>query len=454
MQSQSETMSTAAGSSRIFDEAYGEPSEADISEYAQSLGLHSPEEDHALWSIAREALKAPLPGEWRPCKTESGEVYYFEFATGETTWDHPCDQRCRRLLREKLRNTKPQTPTTPQASRLFSRRTLVPSPPPRPLAPPSGLEPESDDESVGGAGGGGIGPSRHADEDVECVIELPRPPPPRDSPGHQPSPARDGMPTSPQPPTTPGVPTTPDGTRADRDNNQTSRLADDQPKDGRSWDTAFTDSAGFTKSHPGRVLGKGGRGRTRTPPAAAAAVPQSPAAAVPQPPAAAVPQSPAAAVPQSPAAAVPQSAAAAVPQSLLPPPAPQSPAAAVPVPLAPASMVPAPTVRPSANDSPLSGGEYPDTLEAAHAKVASLQEQNVELRLHAAELAARLDESAAEGMVWRERALAAEAAVSGASAAFVEKEVEWLREKSLLLDELQHALLRHPGTFHEPADGE
>ncbi len=36
-------------------------------------------------------MKAPLPADWKPCKTlDTGEIYYFNFATGQSIWDHPC----------------------------------------------------------------------------------------------------------------------------------------------------------------------------------------------------------------------------------------------------------------------------------------------------------------------------------------------------------------------------
>ena len=28
----------------------------------------------------------------QPCKTNDGEVYYFNFSSGESVWDHPCDE--------------------------------------------------------------------------------------------------------------------------------------------------------------------------------------------------------------------------------------------------------------------------------------------------------------------------------------------------------------------------
>lgn len=55
---------------------------------------------HLLW-IARAGLSTELPEEWRPCKSPEGEVYYFNFASGESTWDHPCDEEFRQLYREQ-----------------------------------------------------------------------------------------------------------------------------------------------------------------------------------------------------------------------------------------------------------------------------------------------------------------------------------------------------------------
>ena len=78
-----------------IDENY-EPTDAEIEEYAQWLGMISPDDDDLRW-IAREGLKAPLPEHWKPCKTSDGEVYYFNFSTGESVWDHPCDEHYRKV---------------------------------------------------------------------------------------------------------------------------------------------------------------------------------------------------------------------------------------------------------------------------------------------------------------------------------------------------------------------
>uniref|UniRef100_A0A8C6XZM7 WW domain-containing protein n=1 Tax=Naja naja TaxID=35670 RepID=A0A8C6XZM7_NAJNA len=57
-----------------------------------------------MW-LAREGIVAPLPAEWKPCQDITGDIYYFNFANGQSTWDHPCDERYRQLViqeREKI----------------------------------------------------------------------------------------------------------------------------------------------------------------------------------------------------------------------------------------------------------------------------------------------------------------------------------------------------------------
>ncbi|TPX69840.1 hypothetical protein SpCBS45565_g02230 [Spizellomyces sp. 'palustris'] len=85
-----------------FDENY-EPTQDEILDYARFLGIDFEKEKHLLW-IARESLKAPLPPNWKPCQTDDGNIYYFNFTTGESIWDHPCDEHYRNLYeREKAK---------------------------------------------------------------------------------------------------------------------------------------------------------------------------------------------------------------------------------------------------------------------------------------------------------------------------------------------------------------
>ena len=73
-----------------------EPTEEEILEYAKWLGMDIEQEKDLFW-IAREGLKAPLPENWKPCKTGDEEIYYFNFSTGESVWDHPCDEYYRKV---------------------------------------------------------------------------------------------------------------------------------------------------------------------------------------------------------------------------------------------------------------------------------------------------------------------------------------------------------------------
>ncbi|CAN0512933.1 unnamed protein product, partial [Ectocarpus sp. 8 AP-2014] len=54
----------------------------EVREYAKWLGMELQDDLDLFW-IAKEGLKAPLPENWKPCKTvDTDEIYYFNFATG------------------------------------------------------------------------------------------------------------------------------------------------------------------------------------------------------------------------------------------------------------------------------------------------------------------------------------------------------------------------------------
>ncbi|KAJ3371523.1 hypothetical protein GGF31_003132 [Allomyces arbusculus] len=98
----------------VYDPNY-DPLDKEIEEYAEFLGMDL-EKDRELFWIAREGLKAPLPAEWKPCQTESGDVYYFNFETKESIWDHPCDDYYRNMYKaEKEKLTAKSESSTPDA---------------------------------------------------------------------------------------------------------------------------------------------------------------------------------------------------------------------------------------------------------------------------------------------------------------------------------------------------
>lgn len=95
----------AAQGTIVLDEeidADYEPTDAEVREYAAWLGMDPEADSHLLW-IAREGLKAPLPPGWRACQTADGEIFYFNFSTGESVWDHPCDTYYRQVFEEHRR---------------------------------------------------------------------------------------------------------------------------------------------------------------------------------------------------------------------------------------------------------------------------------------------------------------------------------------------------------------
>jgi hypothetical protein len=79
-----------------------EPTAKEIEEYAEWLGM-DPEGDKHLFWIAERGLKAPLPAPWKPCQSEDEEIFYFNFETGESAWDHPCDDLHRKLYQKHRR---------------------------------------------------------------------------------------------------------------------------------------------------------------------------------------------------------------------------------------------------------------------------------------------------------------------------------------------------------------
>ena len=60
-----------------LDDNYN-PTIEEIEEYARFLGMDI-SCDQAFFYIAKEGLKAPLPGSWKPCKSPDQTVYYYNF---------------------------------------------------------------------------------------------------------------------------------------------------------------------------------------------------------------------------------------------------------------------------------------------------------------------------------------------------------------------------------------
>eukprot|EP00928_Gymnodinium_smaydae_P009742 TRINITY_DN13644_c1_g2_i8.p1 TRINITY_DN13644_c1_g2~~TRINITY_DN13644_c1_g2_i8.p1 ORF type:complete len:1478 (+),score=258.68 TRINITY_DN13644_c1_g2_i8:94-4527(+) len=126
-----------------------EPSEKEMLEYAEWLGIDAERDPELLW-IARRGLKTPLPKPWKPCESDDGEVFYFNPQTGQTTWDHPCDQELREIYRkevakkngdliedEAVKEDAGEKIDKKQKKDKKSKKSVAPRPPPAPLAPTS-----------------------------------------------------------------------------------------------------------------------------------------------------------------------------------------------------------------------------------------------------------------------------------------------------------------------------
>lgn len=114
----------------ILDEDYDPnyvPTEAEITEYAEYIGINlkDPEEAGLIW-IAKEGLKSPLPSQWKPCRSagdEKDDVYYFNFETGESSWEHPCDEFYKKLFQDEKKKLLTKKPSKRPSQKLAPLRS-------------------------------------------------------------------------------------------------------------------------------------------------------------------------------------------------------------------------------------------------------------------------------------------------------------------------------------------
>lgn len=96
----------------ILEEDYDEnylPTEEEVQDYARLIGLE-PDDDPGMMWIAREGIKAPLPQHWKPCQDINGDIYYFNFESGESIWDHPCDEFYKAMVLEERKKKSKNPP--------------------------------------------------------------------------------------------------------------------------------------------------------------------------------------------------------------------------------------------------------------------------------------------------------------------------------------------------------
>lgn len=125
-----------------------EPTEQEILDYSEWLGMDADADKDLMW-IARAGLKVPLPAPWKPCTTgEENDVFYFNFETGESVWDHPCDEFHRLLYKREKARKLGEDFDEAQLEEVAERLGL-------PYGPESG-DPLDDSGSLGQSGSGGI----------------------------------------------------------------------------------------------------------------------------------------------------------------------------------------------------------------------------------------------------------------------------------------------------------
>lgn len=73
------------------------PTKDDLFHYARVIGI-DPIREPNLLPLAYKGLISPLPPDWKPCQDLNGDIYYFNFSTGSSMWDHPCDVYYRQLV--------------------------------------------------------------------------------------------------------------------------------------------------------------------------------------------------------------------------------------------------------------------------------------------------------------------------------------------------------------------
>ncbi|CAH8875103.1 unnamed protein product [Trichobilharzia szidati] len=86
-------------------ERYCEFTKTEITDYANWLGVNL-EQEPDLYPIVCEGIRAPLPKDWKPCMNTDGDIYYFNFTTGQSIWEHPCDVHYRNIVLEYKRKRR------------------------------------------------------------------------------------------------------------------------------------------------------------------------------------------------------------------------------------------------------------------------------------------------------------------------------------------------------------
>lgn len=79
----------------------------DVASLAKHLGIRKDDYPSMLW-IAQAALRAPIPPDWTECSNQKGEIFYYNSATKDSSWEHPIDGFFRILTERYQRSLQQQ----------------------------------------------------------------------------------------------------------------------------------------------------------------------------------------------------------------------------------------------------------------------------------------------------------------------------------------------------------
>lgn len=104
------------------------PAEDEILQYAAWLGMDVDKDEDLFW-IAIAGLQAPLPADWRACKTPEHDIFYFNLTTHVSVWEHPSDELYRHFYLVERAKKYGETPDKEDESYVDSRASELPSRP-------------------------------------------------------------------------------------------------------------------------------------------------------------------------------------------------------------------------------------------------------------------------------------------------------------------------------------
>ena len=82
-----------------------DPKTEDINQYCKIIGLDPVADPELVW-IAKEGIMAKLPSDWKAVNQEGYGLYYFNFKTGQSIWEHPNDEYYRGKVRQEKSKKK------------------------------------------------------------------------------------------------------------------------------------------------------------------------------------------------------------------------------------------------------------------------------------------------------------------------------------------------------------